>query len=189
MRRSLPRRLAVALAALGLLTGLSACHKHSRITRAETEGVYVDVGPMKYQIQISRQLNPSIREDATFLTGLPASDATIAPDEVWFAVFMRIENDSSRPHPPATAYEIRDTDENVYKPLPLSSTNPMAYGTAPVPAKSVVPDVNSLAGQTGINGVELLFKLKRKALDNRPLEMKIWSPELPLQTAVIALDV
>ena len=68
--------------------------KHDYNLAAETEGEYVDVGPMKYQVQISRLLNPNDPEDRGYLIDLPAGESLGADDE-WFAVFMRVENGST----------------------------------------------------------------------------------------------
>ena len=47
--------------------------------QAETEGIYLDVGDLKYQVQISRELNPADIEDRDYLKGLPAGDAQPKP--------------------------------------------------------------------------------------------------------------
>jgi hypothetical protein len=186
------RRLATAAAALALTTGLAACgNKHEPITFGDTEGVYVDVGAMKYQVQDSRQLNPAaIPEDKTFMSGIAAQDSTLAPGEAWFAVFVRVENESSQPQQAATSYEITDTDGNVYRPLSIGTVNPFHYVVAKVPAKSVAPDPNSVAAQTSLNGMELLFKVKYASMqENRPLILKIHSPADFSDISEIDLDV
>ena len=89
MRQRLLPLLAVALVS----TTLTACgSKESNPTHAETEAVYVSVGPkdgpfLKYQVQVSRQLNPGDfenlaargdqekvdPEDSEYLRGIPKS--------------------------------------------------------------------------------------------------------------------
>ena len=44
-------------------------NKEAIITVAETEGVYVDVGGLTYQVQMSRFLNPGDVEDKEYLDG------------------------------------------------------------------------------------------------------------------------
>ncbi len=184
-----PPRPLVALLALSLALSVGACNKQAQVTHGETEGTYLDVGPMKYQVQISRQLNPSIPEDRGFLGGLAPGDARISSGDAWFAVFVRVENDTSRPQPLATDYAIADTDGNSYRPLTIGKSNPFAYGTAPLAAHSVAPGPDSVAGQVSIRGMELLFKIKRASLDNRPLELTIKSPAVPQVEASVTLDV
>src|SRR3954467_5601935 len=101
------RRLPLALASLALAAGLGACgNKQDKITEAETEGVYVDVGGLKYQGRRSRQLNPRDSEDREFLTGGTEKPGA---DEAWFAVFIPAENDGDNPHRVAEYYEISYT--------------------------------------------------------------------------------
>lgn len=186
------RRLATAATALALTVGLSACgNRHFPIKYGDTEGTYVDVGPMKYQIQDSRQLNAAaIPEDQTFMTGLAPAEAKLAPGQAWFAVFIRVENESSHPQPAATSYEITDTDGDVFRPVTIGTINPFHYVVAKVPAKSAAPDPNSIAGQTSINGMELLFKVTYNSLSqSRPLLLKIHSPTDASYVAEIVLDV
>ena len=185
LRRALP-----ALAVLALVPVLAACgNKEKVVTFADTEGVYVDVGELKYQVQISAQLNPSIPEDRTFLSGLAPADRSIAADEAWFAVFVRLQNDTDKAHAAATSYAITDTEGGRYTPLRIGASNPFHYVGGRVPAGEIVPGPNSIASQTSIGGVELLFKLKRTSLDNRPLILHIHSPERSGATARISLDV
>ncbi len=66
----LRRTLAVVLS-LALVLALAACgNKQDKTLKAETEGIYIDLGEMKYQVQISRQLNAADPEDSEFLRGV-----------------------------------------------------------------------------------------------------------------------
>ena len=174
-RRTSPSLLAVA--ALGVALVLAGCgNKESTIRFGETEGIYLDVGELKYQVEISRQLNPTIPEDRTFLTDVSPASAKLGPEEVWFAVFVRVENESDKAQPPATDFTITDTEGHEYRPVSIGPANPFRYSTEPVPSKGVAPDADSAAGEnTSIAGMELLFRLKRETLDNRPLELTIQS--------------
>ena len=167
----------LALAAVGAALALGACgNKTASIHGGETEGIYLDVGPLKYQVEISRQLNPSIPEDRTFLSDVAQGDRKLAPDELWFAVFVRVENETDQAQSPASNYTIRDTEGNVFRPVSLGRFNPFRYTTDPVPPQGVAPHPDSVAGEnTSIAGRELLFRLKRETLDNRPLTMTIQS--------------
>jgi hypothetical protein len=164
--------------AIAAALSLSACgNKTSTIHRGDTEGIYLNVGDLKYQVEISRQLNPrAIPEDQTFVQDIAPAQATLAPDELWFAVFVRVENPTSRSVAPTPNFTITDTEGNVFHPVPIGSGNPFSFSTAPIVAKGVAPNPDSVAGQLGaIGGMELLFKLKRTTLDNRPLTLTIRS--------------
>lgn len=170
---------------------LSACgNKTNSIHGGEAEGVYLNVGKLKYQVEISRQLNPgSIPEDKTFVQDVAKGSQTLAPDELWFAVFVRVENPTHQPVAPATYFTISDTQGDVFEPVHIGASNPFAYSASPIPPNGVAPNPDSVAAQLqSINGMELLFKLKRTTLDNRPLVLNIKSFS-PADSATDVLDV
>lgn len=173
--------------------GLSACGNHhdeeAKIQRIEGEGFYLSLGELKYQVQISRQLNPNDIQDKAYLVGVPAAEQQLDPDEVWFGVFMQVENESHAPLSPASDIEIVDTQEEVFRPLALEPTNLFAYRSSEaIPAGQRAPLPDTPAYETPIQGSMLLFKLKSTALDNRPLELKIEGAQTQ-QTGIIDLDV
>lgn len=189
-----PRRFATLLVAVLATGGLAACGKHpdesAPVVHAETEGLYLNVGKLKYQVQVSRALNPYDTQDKQYLVGVPAAERKLAPDELWFAVFLRVQNETSVGQLPSEDIEITDTQDQVFDPLGLDPSNLFAYrSTAPVPAKDVLPLRDSAAYDTPSQGVMLLFRLKYSTLDNRPLELKIEGRGLPQQTGIIDLDV
>jgi hypothetical protein len=189
----LRRPLAVLLTLLAS-GGLAACGKHpneeARVVRAENEGLYLNIGDLKYQVQISRQLNPDDTQDRFYLEGVPVGERALKPDQVWFAVFMRVENETGQPHPPANDIKIVDTQEESFRPLALDVTNPFAYRSdAPVPANDVVPLRDTPSFDTPIRGSLVLFKLTLTSLGNRPLELHIEGRSGRPQTGIIDLDV
>lgn len=178
------------ISVLATTLALGACgNKHEVVTHGETEGVYVDVGELKYQVQISRELNPSNIEDRAYLAGLAPEDRGLDGDEVWFAVFIRIENETKETLPPAEDFEIEDTQEQVYRPIELAPSNPFAYRAKPMPPKSLIPPVNSIAAEGTIQGSLLLFKIPGPSLDNRPLEFLIKSPVPGGEAGTVDLDI
>ena len=46
-------------------------NKGEEVSEAETEGIYLTVAGLTYQVQMSRFLNPGDVEDAQYLMGLP----------------------------------------------------------------------------------------------------------------------
>ncbi len=188
------RRPLALLATLLASGGLAACGKHldekARVVHVEMEGLYLPVGEMKYQVQASRQLNPSDKQDLPFLSGIPVADRELQADQIWFAVFLQVENEAKRPLPPSGKIEIHDTQDNVYAPIELESTNRFAYRTnVAIPPGSVLPLPDTPAFETAAQGALLLFKLKLQAIDNRPLELLIENEHGPPQTGIIDLDV
>ena len=189
MRPTLLPRLVTALAVVLLSLTFAACgsgeeereeiegsgQSHSGF--AETEGIYIEVDGLKYQVQVSRQLNALTTDDAFYLEGLENADATLGTDEVWFAVFMRVENDGEEPHDAAGEFEMHDTQENVYTPVEVPESNPFAYRPRTVEPGGLIPVPNSPAGERAPAGMVILFKVDRFALDNRPLELYVEGPD------------
>lgn len=181
--------IAVLLASAGLAACGNHADEHASIVRADNEGIYLSLGEMKYQVQISRQLNPNDTQDKYYLRGLPAGQQQLKPDEVWFAVFLQVENEASAPQQPSGDIKILDTQEEVFTPLALDDTNLFAYRSAEaIPAGEILPLKDTPGYDTPIRGAMLLFKLKSTALDNRPLELEIKGTTTP-QTGIIDLDV
>lgn len=185
------RRVAVIAVALAALVA-SGCggEKENLASFADTEGLYLTVNDLTYQIQISRYLNGHDIEDVEYLKGLPAGTSPPGANDVWFGVWMRVENQTGDTHPSASTYEIEDTQHNVYRPIPLdTSINPFALRIgAPVPPGQVVPFPSSAAGQGPIQGSLVLFKIKVESLQNRPLELH-FSNGGGTQTGTYDLDV
>lgn len=185
------RRPLILLAALLVSGGLSACGKHpdetARVVQIESEGLYLNVGELKYQVQLSRQLNPDDTQDAPYLAGLPADQRELKANEVWFGVFMQVQNEAAEPMPPSGEIRIVDTQEETFRPLSLPDSNEFAYRPSePIAPGKVIPLRDTPGYDTPIRGALLLFKLTLTALDNRPLELIIDSPS---QTGIIDLDV
>ena len=92
-------RLASLLLVTAAAFGAAGCfEKEEKTTVGHTEGIYVTVDDLKYQVQISRILDPASPEDSAYLRGVPAAEGDPGQDEVWFAVFMRVENTSDDAH-------------------------------------------------------------------------------------------
>jgi hypothetical protein len=166
-------RAAIATALLGLV--LVGCGGETgQVTTAETEGLYLDINGLKYQIEMSRYMNPADVEDAEYLIGLPESTPPPSEDETLFGVWVRVENTSEdETRPAASRWEIHDTQENIYRPLPVDpDLNEFAYEAVDVPPKTVLPLPTSAAGQGPIQGLMLLFKIRNESFQNRPLELK-----------------
>jgi hypothetical protein len=188
------RRLLALLVLLLASGGLAACgnhpDEHARVVRAANEGLYLEIGPLKYQVQVSRQLNPQDVQDRYFLKGVPADQSQLKADEVWFGVFMRVQNETDRGLAPAGDIKIVDTQETQFRPLTLDDTNLFAYRSSEtVPPHDVLPLADTPPYDSPVRGSLLLFKLTLTALGNRPLELEIENTAGQAQTGIIDLDV
>jgi hypothetical protein len=187
------RRLCAVLAALLVCGGLSACGKHQStglVRTAETEGIYLDINDLKYQVQVSRQLNPADVQDKPYLLGLPADQRELKPDEVWFGVIMRVQNETGEALRPSDDIQIEDTVGEIFHPIELGPENVFAYRSGDlIPARETYPLLDSPGYDTPSRGALLVFKLTLTGLNNRPLEMKIEGRKTPQQTGIVDLDV
>jgi hypothetical protein len=185
----------VILALIAALA-LGACgDSHTRVTTGTYAGEagraapYLNVGPLVYEVQISRELNPANVEDAAYLQGVSPAERKLNPGEEWFGVFMQVYNQTSTPHPMATNITITDTEHNLYTPLALDQTNDFAYRGGLIPAHSRIPAPGTIAANGSTQGALLLYKMQVFSLDNRPWTIHIAAPGTSLQTASAILDV
>jgi hypothetical protein len=192
----LPRKTPLALLAVLAALALGACgESHTRVTTGTYAGgsgknaPYLNVGPLVYEVQLSRQLNPYNTEDASYLLGLTPAQSQLRPGEEWFGVFMQVYNESTVPHPAATNFTITDTQGVTYYPVIPNANNLFAYRGGTVPANSQLPGPNTVAADGPTQGELLLYKIKVESLDNRPLTLKIVDPTDATQTASAELDV
>jgi len=196
MYSRLRKLIPVALSVLAVLV-LGACgESHTKVTTGTYAGEsgqnapYLNVGPLIYQVQLSRQLNPANSEDAGYLQGLTAAQQQLKTGEEWFGVFMQVYNThEATTHRSTDRITISDTQGNVYTPLPPPVGNPYAFRAGPVGPSSVVLPADTTAQFGPTQGSLLLFKIKVVSLDNRPLKVKIVDPLDPTETASAVLDV
>lgn len=193
---SRPRKSLLAVPLLAVALALGACgDSHTRVTTGTYAGEsgenapYLNVGPLVYEVQLSRQLNPHDTEDAAYLRGLTPAQRLLKPGEEWFAVFVQVYNYSDAPHLRATSMTISDTQGNVYTPIVPDQTNEFAYRPGFLRAGGRVPELNTVAADGPTQGALLLYKIKVVSLDNRPLELKIVDPLDAGQKASAELDV
>jgi hypothetical protein len=177
--------------ALVLAVGLSACGNqpaHPHVADANNNGVYVDAGPVTYQLQISRELNQYGTEDSQYVKGLPPGTAAPTPDEFWYGVFMWAKNQTSRTQVTTDNFDIVDTQGNRYYPLKLiPALNPYAWTAQTLKPLNTEPGPDTTAAFGPTQGGLLLFKLNSSAYANRPLTLEIRGPSNQLW-ATISLD-
>jgi hypothetical protein len=194
--RALGKPLLLALSVVAALA-LSACSdsSHTRVTTGTYAGEsgqnapYLNVGPLIYEVQLSRELNPADTEDASYLSGLTPAQRLLRPREEWFGVFLQVYNETSLPHPASKNLTISDTQSNVYAPIVPAFKNEFAYRGGLLGPKGRIPALNTVAADGPTQGALLLYKIKIDSLDNRPLELKIVDPLDRTQTASAELDV
>jgi hypothetical protein len=174
-----------------LALAIGACgHKEAHPHYADTEGVYVDAGPITYQVQLSRELNPYNLQDQTYLRGLPRGTTPPNRDQEWFAIFLWATNQSGKTATTAdpTAFDIIDTQGTIYQPLLLDPiANPFAWIARVLRPGGTQPAPESIASYGPTQGALLLFKINASAYANRPLLLRIHGPGNQIW-ATVSLD-
>jgi hypothetical protein len=182
------RALTCCLALVAILaTAGCGGGKHPADATAENNGFYVHLDGISYQLQVSRELNQFSTEDSQYLSGVSSSDASLAPSELWYGVFLRAINDSHQSHTTSASFTITDTQPNdVYSPVKVS--NPYAWSALPLAPNDTepVPDSTAYTGPT--QGGLVLFKLPTSVYANRPLTLRIQGSGGSNDVATISLD-
>jgi hypothetical protein len=166
----------LALACVAALA-LAGCGDKVAVVKDAQEGSTIQVGGLDYQVQISRYLNPNDFEDKYYLRGLPAgSKPDPGEDRVWFAVFMRVKNQSGGPLTSTNDFKITDTQGNSFTPVQMDVTkNPFVYQPTEIPHAGVNPEPETPSANGPIQGSMILFSLTTDDLQNRPLVLHITS--------------
>lgn len=197
--RRMPRRLRkLPLAGLLILVALTvgACgESRTKVTTGTYAGEsganapYLDVGPLIYQVQLSRELNPYSVQDSPYLRGLTPAEQKLEPGQEWFGVFIQVYNNTSSVQLAASSPTITDTQNNIYTPIVPDHTNEFAFRGGLITGDTRVPVLDSVAANGPTQGALLLYKIQIVSLDNRPLEIKFASPTNPAFSASAELDV
>jgi hypothetical protein len=190
------RKSATLLSAALAVLALGACgDSHTRVTTGTYAGEsgknapYLNVGPLVYEVQISRELNPYNNEDAGYLQGVPLAARRLGPGEEWFGVFLQVVNHGDLPRTASPAITIRDTQGNTYTPIVPAISNTYAYRGGTVPGKGIIPHPDTTGAFGPTQGAVVLYKIKIASLDNRPLQLRIGNPLRASQFASAELDV
>jgi hypothetical protein len=183
------RRVSTLAIVAALAVGLAACGRTSNPPTEENDGVYVTAGPITYQLQVSRTLNPYATEDSQYLKGVPGGDQSLSASQLWYGVFLWAKNQTKQPAATANTFDIVDTEGNHYYPL---GVNPSANGYAWTPQilkpGGIEPGENTQASFGPTQGGLLLFKLNNTVYDNRPLTLEIRGGPAHKVWSTISLD-
>lgn len=169
------RRLWILASGLLLALGFAACGRIAHPTAADNEGVYVDAGPLSYQVQLSRELNAFNAGDAEYLNGV--SSTPLKPDEEWFAVFLFAKNETGSNQTTTNSFDIVDTQGTIYHPVPIDPhVNPFVWTSQVLIPLGTEPGPDTAASFAPPQGSLVLFKLNTSVYSNRPLLLRIYAP-------------
>ena len=176
--RRAARTAVVASVSAAALVAAGCGNKEDVVTKAKTEGIWIDAGKLDYHIQGSRVLEPGLVPDVSYLKGLPSNVTKPSGKEVWFAVFLRIENKTGKAQPTAKEFAIKDTQGKTFYPYALNTeVNPFAYKATRLAPDQAIPRPDSAQDFDSVSGAMLLFKLPLDSYQNRPLEFSVKSPD------------
>jgi hypothetical protein len=177
------RRLPIlGLAALALAAGpvFAGCGEEEELD--VIEGEPVELGQLRYNVQITRFLNASDPEDEAYLVGQPQA----SPNHEYLAVFMTVDNEGDSTARLPDEMTIRDTRDNTYDPLESKSVYALELGSS-VPGGDEVPAPDTPAASGPISGAMLVFLVNRTVTENRPIELEI--PSSGGKEARVELDI
>ncbi len=158
-----------------IAVGLAACGKLSHPTAVDSEGEYVDAGPITYQVQVSRQLNPYAADDRQFLAG--ASSPTPSASQEWFGIWLWAKNQTHKDATTTDSFDIVDTQGNKYYPIPINTrVNPFAWTAQTLAPSATEPIPSTASFYVPSQGGLVLFKLNETVYSNRPLTLQIYAP-------------
>ena len=160
--------LAAALAVASLALGLAACGAEHE--SEVDEGEPLELGDLHLNVQLTRFLNPTDREDAEYLEGLPQTP----PGEAYLGVFIEAENegDEDVTLPTAEQMKVIDTTGQEYDPVESDSVFGFDFGETLPPGEAIpLPDTAAASGP--IKGQVALFLVDQGVSENRPLELEL----------------
>jgi hypothetical protein len=151
----------------GVLTG-------HEVGNEENDGSYIQAGPITYQLQVSRELNPYSIQDAPYVKGLPPGFAPPTANQFWYGVFLWAKNQHHKAYRTSDNFEIVDTQGDVYRPIKLDTAlNPWAWTAQLLQKNDTEPGENSVQSEGESQGGLLLFKMNTSAYANRPLTLYV----------------
>lgn len=185
--------LAVAAAMALAVSGCGVTNRPAKPTGVSQDALsngaepYFWNGPITYQVQVSRQLNPFDSYDVEYLSGVRGAQS-ISAQQFWFGVFLWAKNQSGRTATTADRFTITDSNGNVYSATPLNpGLNPYAWTSQKLGPDAIEPVADSAAADGSTGGGLILFKLNQSVYSNRPLTLKVYTPGVA-KPSVVSLD-
>jgi hypothetical protein len=161
--------LAIALSLAVVLVGAAGCGEEEK--ENVVEGEPLELSDLKLNVQITRFLNPSDREDGDYLAGQQVPPPA---GQEYLGVFIEIDNEGSEDArlPTAADLSVVDTTGQAYEALDSDSPFALDLG-GNIDAHSEVPAPDTPAAGGPTQGSIVLFLVPANVGENRPLELEI----------------
>jgi uncharacterized protein YnzC (UPF0291/DUF896 family) len=172
MPARMPRRLLMLLCAALLAAGPVACGTSDTkqgIDEPAREGLALPLDGIDYNVFITRELNPRITPDKSYVPAGTEADAT----HTLYGVFIQSCNRSEESHQTTDRFKIVDNQGNEFEPEKLPSDNDFAYRSTELMPNECIPEAGSVAQLGPTAGSMLLFRLPLANTEYRPLELEI----------------
>ena len=129
------------------------------MANSDNNGVYVNAGTVSYQLEVSRELNQYSTEDSQYLTGLPTGASVLAPNQLWYGVFIWAKNQTKAAQRTTPNFVIQDTEGNRYFPVAIRRTmNPYVWTSETLQPGEIEPLPDTTASFGPTQGGLLLFE-------------------------------
>jgi hypothetical protein len=181
------RRLWILACALVVAFAVAACGSNSHhnaplvgtlagheVGSEVNNGEYIQAGPITYQLQVSRELNPYSVQDVWYIKGLPAGIQRPTANQLWYGVFLWAKNQHHKAYRTSDNFKIVDTQGITYYPIKLNpAANPYVWTSQLLPYEGTYPVPDSVQSLGESQGGLVLFKLNSSAYSDRPLTLYI----------------
>lgn len=166
--RKATRSALAALSVAAISLALAACGEEE--TSHVVEGEPIELGDLRFNVQLTRYLNSNDLEDQDFLVRQPVAP----PGKSYLGVFMEAENegDDDVTLPSRLEMEVVDTTDARYDPIDSDNIFGFPFGATLAPGEEV-PLPDSAAANGPVNGSIVIFLVDDSVNENRPLELDL----------------
>lgn len=183
MRPGRKGALAVAFVLVFALAvaGVAGCGNN--LGKEADEGVPIQLGDLKINVQETRFLNPAQPDDKVYLQGQPPPP----PSKAYLGVFLTMHNegDHAVSVPTAGQLSVVDTTGAAYQSIPSHTDFAAPLGSLLAPGADI-PAPGTAAANGPTQGALVLFLVNQDLTENRPPKLEIDSSG---ETGEITLDI
>ena len=138
---------------------------------AVPEGDAFELGGLRYQVDLARQINPNIAPGSDYYQGPGAP-----PGSLLFAVFLTACNEGEQTRPAAERLRLVTAFGDRLRPKTLPDANVFAYQARPVEPATCIPREDSAAARAA-EGAMLLFEIPLEKYNNVQLKLEVTAPD------------
>jgi hypothetical protein len=175
---------ALALSCVLALALVGAVGCGNDLGKEAEEGVPIQLGDLKFNVQETRFLNPAQPDDQEYLAG---QQLPTPPSKAYLGVFLTVHNQGDHVDtlPTNSEMSIVDTTGAAYQSIPSHTDFAAPLGTQIAAGGDIpIPDTAAASGPT--QGAIVLFLVDQGITENRPLKLEI---EHQGETGEITLDI